>query len=306
MRDRTPGVKEEDILCITFTTKAAEEMRQRIDSKINEAGLTGAKPYLINVHTFHNFTYEYLLETKGEHRILSENPLRYAVFKSLEKNKVFTYGEDYIVGDILPKIVNAIRYLKSFGILPPSIESEKSKRELVDIYNKEGIKNVTEDEILALFDYFIEAFKDYESFKPANSIDYIDMLLNFVQNYDGRIMHYKYVLVDELQDVNNLEAKIALEVGDNLFLVGDRKQAIFGFQGGSIGNFRKFEELDGMKKLKKGINHRSAQVILDYAKEHFLKNSSDPTYEDELSILKSSKDISGEVSLIVSKIDGKS
>ena len=59
-------------------------------------------------------------------------------------------------------------------------------------------------------------------------MDYADILLKFLKL--NKISKYKYVLVDELQDVNKIEAEIALKSGDNFIAVGDKKQAIFGFQ----------------------------------------------------------------------------
>ncbi len=295
------GAREEEILCITFTIKAAEEMRQRITDKIDEAGLKGIRPYKIGVHTFHSFTYDYLVKTKGEHEVISDNPMRYAVFKSLQKNKAFNYSQEYVASELVPKIVNAVRYLKSFSIMPENVDSKRTAEQLQLIYETEKMSNVSYEELIMLLGYFLQAFKDYEAFKPPKHIDYADMLLNFIKSYDKSYKHFKYVLVDELQDVNELEARIAIESGDELFLVGDRKQAIFGFQGGSIGNFRKFESLPGIKRVTKGENYRSSQAILDYAKTHFLSNTSDKSYGEELSLLKSSKNIQGEVSLIIAR-----
>ena len=71
-----------------------------------------------------------------------------------------------------------------------------------------------------------------------------------------------------MQDMNEIQSQIVEMTSENLFLVGDAKQAIFGFQGGSIKNFQKFEKK--MKKLLLSTNRRSTQEILDYSKEYFL------------------------------------
>ncbi len=276
------GVREEDILCITFTNKAASEMRERISNVIKENKIS-AKPYLISVHTFHSYAYEYLEEMDVGQGIIGNNALRYSIFRSFQDDNAFNYTTKYIIEEIVPKVENAIRYLKSFGILPESINIGASKDELKMRYAKSSLESITIDEILAFFDYFINAYIRYEKEKDdLEFIDYNDMLLRFLKLYKQK-KHYKHVLVDELQDVNELEAEIALRSGETLFLVGDRKQAIFGFQGGSIKNFKKIEGMREFKKETKTLNYRSLQPILDYSKKHFLMHAKDSDYTKELS-----------------------
>jgi len=64
------------------------------------------------------------------------------------------------------------------------------------------------------------------------------MLLRFITEHRGE--KFQHVLVDEMQDMNEIEAQIVNKIHENLFLVGDAKQAIFGFQGGAIKNFEEF------------------------------------------------------------------
>ena len=95
------------------------------------------------------------------------------------------------------------------------------------------------------------------------------MLLTFIQKFQGE--KFQHVLVDEMQDMNEIQAQIVEMISENLFLVGDAKQAIFGFQGGSIKNFLRFEKQ--MKKLMLSTNRRSTQQILDYSKHYFLERT---------------------------------
>jgi DNA helicase-2/ATP-dependent DNA helicase PcrA len=297
------GAKEEDILCITFTEKAAQEMKNKIASVVKDKKLTHAKPHKIDVHTFHSYAYSYLQDHGEPSDHAGNNVIRYSIFKSFEKNKAFNYGKEYLISEIVPKCENAIRYLKSFGILPGDIDIKEAGKILAMVYKEEEISNVTEEEISKFMGYFVDAFKDYETEKDTEGkyIDYNDMLLHFIKKYDKSAKHYKFVLVDELQDVNELEAEIAVNSGDSLFLVGDRKQAIFGFQGGGVRNFKEFMKRKGMKSETKTLNYRSYQEILDYSKTHFLSNTTDKSYGDELKGLKSSKPGKGKVCVIVSK-----
>ncbi|MGC8516165.1 MAG: UvrD-helicase domain-containing protein [Thermoplasmata archaeon] len=281
------GGKESDILCITFTQKAAAEMRKRINDEISGKGLN-VNPDLIEVHTFHSYAFNYLNGMGLEFEIASNNLLRYSILTSFLEDEAFNYQRDYLTDEFVPKCENAIRYLKSYGILPDDIDTEKVGIEIEREYDRNPPERFSIEEERKFLDYFIRAYRRYEEEKNSavNLIDYNDMLIKFVKSHNGR-KRYRYVLVDELQDVNELEAEIAKLSGEKLFLVGDKKQAIFGFQGGSLNTFKNFQDDTKYEKVILGENYRSLQPILDYAKWHFYKNFNDESYKEELENLKS-------------------
>ncbi len=286
-------VKPEDILCITFTDKAKKEMFDAIYDKA-KGKFSDADIMKINIHTYHSFAYNYLLDAgliSGN--IVGNNLMRFSILNSFEKNKALNYGKDYIISEIVPKTENSIRYIKSFGITPDKIDIKKATSVLEKIFDEKS-SSYTMDELKSFLKYFIEAYKDYEKSK-LQAIDYSDMLLMFKEKFSGN--KFQYVLVDEMQDMNEIEAEIATMVSENLFLVGDAKQAIFGFQGGSVKNFKKFTKTCETKMLS--INRRSSQQILDYSKQHFLKGTAfKEMFEKELSVFKSLG--TGEIPTIVS------
>ena len=289
------GAKPNDILCITFTEKAANEMSQKIRLLIEEEKLD-TKLHELSVHTFHSYALSYLEEDGGTYEVLGNNAIRYSIFKSFESNKALNYSREYIIGDIVPKVENAIRYIKSYGIIPTDINLKKCLPKVESIYREEGIDNITIEEQLKFAEYFLKAFQDYEKSKKDGYIDYNDMLLNFVKLNEKK--KFKFVLVDELQDVNELEAEIAIQSGEELFLVGDRKQSIFGFQGGSVRNFKIIEEKLKPKKEKLVKNYRSARKIIDYASKHFKAKTSHEEYADELEGFSAHRTTEGNVEII--------
>ncbi len=297
-------VKGKDILCITFTKKAANEMHERIHEHIDELvenDKVNSEAKNIAVHTFHSYAYSYLKDIGKAKTISTNNRIRYSILKSFLKSSALTYSVEYIITDIVPKTENAIRYLKSFGILPHDINLNQAMIELRKIYNDENITNITLEENNKFFEYFLTAFEDYESDKDADGcMDYNDILMEFIKRREKE-KSYKFVLVDELQDVNEIEAKIASDAGETLFLVGDRKQAIFGFQGGSLENFSKLKNANNVEKKTLTLNYRSFQEILDYSKKHFLKHTKDSSYSEELSNLSSSRDGEAIVSVLTSE-----
>jgi DNA helicase-2/ATP-dependent DNA helicase PcrA len=275
------NVEPEDILCITYTEKAKKEMYDAI-KKNSQGQIADSVITRININTFHSFAYQYLLESgdiSGD--IIGNNILRFSLLQSFERHGIFNYGKDYLISDIVPKVENAIRYIKNFGIVPDTIDIPKAKVHLEKIHSSSSKYSL--DEVLTFLEKFVDVYRDYENSKD-DTVDYTDMLLLFVKHYSGR--KFPYVAVDEMQDMNGIEADIVKMLYETLFLVGDSKQAIFGFQGGSIKNFEEFKKI--CKPLILGENMRSTQEILDYSKNYFLENTKYPAqYKDELDNLNS-------------------
>jgi len=259
------GIKPEDILCLTFTRKAKKEMEERISKLIESKNIT---PDKLNIHTFHS----YALENLEQDDIISPNLLRYSIYTYIKNNDLLNYGDSYLLDTIVPKMENLIRYVKNFKILPKNINLKALNLEDFKKYSKEELEKFAND--------FVNIFIHYEKVKEKLGSDYTDLLIKFINKQKKQ---FKYVLVDELQDVNTLEADIALNSADHFIAVGDKKQSIFGFQGGSIINFKKF---NNSTKFILSENFRSTNSILNYSKTHFINNTKDKEYEQELKDLK--------------------
>ncbi|MBU2477436.1 ATP-dependent helicase, partial [Candidatus Micrarchaeota archaeon] len=277
------GVLPEEILCLTFTNKAKREMEKRIIEQLKEAK-SEVDLSKLNVYTFHSFALDYL----DEGNIISTNLLRFVIYEYLKEKEVFSYGDAYLISDIVPRMENLMRYLKSYGITPEKISYDKTKKLLEEFERSSDL--IEKEDLEKFLGYFIEIFGLYEKEKARKGIDYADLLINFLALKNKP--KFKFVLVDELQDVNELEARIALGSAKTFFAVGDKKQAIFGFQGGSIGNFKLFTE---KKPLKQNLtlNRRSTQQILDFSAEYFKSKTIDEESKKELDGLKSFNDSKG-------------
>ncbi len=271
------GVKPEDILCLTFTNKAKTEMEERILRILKEEKQVFDLSKL-NVYTFHS----YALDAIGQENTIPSNLLRYSIYKYFVENKILNYEDAYLIEKIVPKMENLIRYLKSFGIMPDQINIVAVKKLLSEY------KSLSKEEMDKFAEVFVDVYKHYEDTKKGKGIDYADMLLEFLKLKVKP--KFKHVLVDELQDVNKMEADIALESGETFFAVGDKKQAIFGFQGGSIGNFEKFKKA---KVFVLSENFRSTNEILNYAKEFFVSRTKDKEHKENLKNLRNEEGKSG-------------
>lgn len=244
------GFSAKDILCLTFTNKAKKELEERIIKiiKENKIEINFAD---LQVHTFHSYALEFI----GEAELVSTNLLRYSIFKFMKENEILNYPDTYLLDKIIPKMETHISYLKSYGFAPDNIVLEDVSKIILDDDFLVDEKQ-TKQELINFAEHFINIYKHYESQKE-NKIDYADMLIDFLNQTENKI--FKYVLVDELQDVNMMESEIAIKSAENFVAVGDKKQAIFGFQGGSILNFEKFKN---SKQFILSENFRSSNEIL--------------------------------------------
>lgn len=261
-------VAPDDILCLTFTTEARDEMKSRI------LDLVDVSP--VHVHTFHSYASR---ELRGMN-VVDEAFLRYIVFRELDERDVYNYGRRYLSGTILDAFSHALTYVKSYGVRPGDIQGILDDLDFADA-------RYDEDQLELLAEQFVNVYEAYEDAKEG--MDHNDTLLYALEEQRSA---YGYVLVDELQDVNRLEALLALRAGETVVGVGDPKQAIFGFQGGSTQNFDLF---DG-ERFALGENYRSKQEVLDYAKAYYSEHAE---ASKELDALNSATGMHGEEPVVV-------
>jgi len=290
------------ILCITYTNPAVEELRERLNKNL------GTPSRDIEVHTFHSFALNHL-ELDERSKLMDDSIKRYVVFRSLVKRNVFNYSKEYL-REYAAIISGMIEYLRCYNVSISKLLENRS-----DILSKlyEYLpENSNFPEYERFLDHFINIYKDYEQFKRENNYyDYTDMLEMFIKTHKDSVFDYDYIFVDELQDTNILEAevvRIAANKYNNkretqLFLVGDAKQSIFGFQGGSLVNFREFSK--NSDKIFLTDNYRSCQKILDYSAAFLEKHSRDEIMINEAKELTAKNDNDGGVYYVLINNDNR-
>ncbi len=291
------GADPSQILVITFTTSTVSEVMERLYDHYGSRGL------LVNVHTFHSFALSYL--DVAENSVIPQSLKRFVIYDLIVKEKAFTYGPHYLKRDILSSTMAFIDYLKCYGITPDDIQTKKPEiLHAIKAASSKSSKKSSFEDVEHLLYHLTSIYKAYERFKAEhNLIDYTDMLLKFIEEYRGEVFPYSHVFVDELQDANILEAevaKIAANVGIEdkeafLVLVGDAKQSIFGFQGGSLANFKNFSKMYPKHTLT--TNHRSKRAIVEYSTWFLERNSRDDEMIQEAKALQP-KEEGGEVYFI--------
>ncbi len=242
------GIYSSHILAITFTNKAAKEMKERVGKLVSNS-------YAF-VGTFHSFGL----------RIIKEN---YAEM-GLSKNFTIIDSDDVIT--IIKKI------MKELGMNPKEIAPSYIRNRISFIKNE----MLNENEITRYFLSDVEKkaaevyFAYEKTLRKNNVIDFDDLLKLpvelFLKNKDILNLYqekYQYILVDEYQDTNEVQYKlIKLLAGKyrNIFVVGDQNQAIYGFRQANYKNILNFEkDYADAKVIVLNQNYRSTTTILNVA-----------------------------------------
>jgi uncharacterized protein (TIGR00375 family) len=239
------GVDPAAILAITFTNKAAEEMKKRIKIAFDDERITKE----INITTFHSFG----LSLLKEHAHRFGRSLEFAIFGDDEKAYILKSFLG-IKGRDLHRVAEEIRLAKNRMQVP----SELGDYKLADLYTtyEDRLKIADAFDIDDLIVYPVRLLKDYSDIR---------------ESIRGR---YPWICIDEYQDINlaqyNLTRLLAPEKDSNIFAIGDPDQAIYGFRGADTAFIQRFKddyppgaiyELKTSYRCSKTILEASAQVV---------------------------------------------
>ncbi len=253
------GINPSHILAITFTNKAAKEMKERLTS------LIGPVAYGMQISTFHALG---LVIVKENYDLLG-------------------YKNNFTIIDSDDSLTLIKKILKDIG-LDPKIYNPKAiknrisgaKNELIDYREYEKYVNSEFEEVV------LKVYEKYQQrLKTNNSFDFDDLLImpiklfkenpHVLQKYQQK---YKYILVDEYQDTNEAQyilIKMISAKYQNICAVGDPDQTIFSWRGANYKNILNFEkDYPNTKVVKLEKNYRSTQNILNAANDIIENNKS--------------------------------
>jgi DNA helicase II / ATP-dependent DNA helicase PcrA len=212
------------ILALTFTKKAAEEMRQRVATQLNTAP---------QISTFHALCHDLLKEHTGAKIEFITEPQRVALIKSLQRPASLRHLSPREAGLLISKFKN-------------DAEQTADAYKITQAYNQ-----ALTDQNLYDFDDLLAKTRD--------------LLLSNAQVAKDIKMRFKYILVDEFQDTNQLQYQLLqlIRGNDNLFIIGDPNQSIYGFRGASGDIFAQFKrDFPQAKQVTLQVNYRSAPEIV--------------------------------------------
>lgn len=261
--NKVMGISQENILCVTFTNKAAKEMSSRIKKMIPDSGLGW-------IGTFHGICFKILRE--------DINLLNYPKeFKCLDKEDqkdllrdIFEKHNIKLRNNSFEKIMDQISfYKKNYGYIPV----------LVDPYPTFKFQGLNPENDLTSFvirEYLIAQRKNYY-------LDFDDLIMfvlyllvtnkDFKQKWASK---FEYIEVDEVQDVSDRQFALVHHLSDinhNLFVVGDPDQMIYSWRGANINLILGFDKrFPDVKTLILDTNYRSTPQILNSANSLISKN----------------------------------
>jgi len=256
------GVKPHNILAITFTNKAASEMKERLDKMLD--GVRGATEFNgVWVLTFHSLCVRMLrnfIDKIGFNKNFSiySEAEKERLIKNLLKEKCPDSDKDEA-----KEIMNLISSAKTKGLDPNEFKKEYDYLDRIEL----------------IYDIFV----GYEAEKEkSNALDFddllskaLDLLKSSSEARDFYQEKFKYIHVDEFQDTNDVQyqiLKILANKHKNIFCVGDEDQNIYSWRGASISNLDDFRRDFKVKFYKLEQNYRSTKNILDLANKLIVNN----------------------------------
>ncbi|MCD8075582.1 MAG: DNA helicase PcrA [Lachnospiraceae bacterium] len=257
------GVNPWNILAITFTNKAAGEMRERVDRILNRSEQISGSVW---VSTFHSTCVRILrryIDHIGydTHFTIYDSDDQKAVIRDVCKRlniDTKTYKERYFMG--------MISSAKDELITPEEYE--------VRAFGQDDLKMKMVSRV----------YKEYQKqLHASNALDFDDLISKTVELFsecpevlDSYQERFRFIMVDEYQDTNTAQFKLVSQLASkyrNLCVVGDDDQSIYRFRGANIGNILNFEEFfPDAKVIRLEQNYRSTQNILDAANAVIKKN----------------------------------
>jgi len=252
------GISPDSILAITFTNKAAKEMKERVIKMLGPIG------YQIQISTFHSFGLT----------ILKDH------YDKLGYDKNFTILDSDDSLTVVKKILKDMdKDPKQYS--PKAIRNRISsaKNELMEPEELSKFSNNEIDELV------VNVYKKYKNkLRTNNSLDFDDLLMlpitlfrsnpDILKNYQDK---FKYVLIDEYQDTNEAQYLLTKMISaryKNICVVGDNDQSIYSFRGSNYKNILNFEkDYKDAKVIMLERNYRSTKQILDVANDVIKKNT---------------------------------
>lgn len=251
------GIAPWSILAVTFTNKAANEMRQRIRSQLGPAANDAW------IGTFHSIALR-ILRIEAHH---------------------LGYGNDFVIYEPAESVKVVNKVIRKLNI---SSDTLNAKRALGIISSYKNSNHSPQDILAddAPFEREVigPVYQHYQELMSSfNAMDFDDLLVNLKRllSLDAEILakyqqRFSYILVDEYQDTNLLQFELIYALGRqhrNVFAVGDDDQSIYRFRGATIENILNFEQHYPQAVLfKLEQNYRSHQTILDCANRIISKN----------------------------------
>ncbi|WP_295816035.1 DNA helicase PcrA [uncultured Veillonella sp.] len=245
------GVNPYEILAITFTNKAAKEMKSRVE------GLVGDVANRIWLSTFHSFCAKFL---------------RFEIDSFLGYNSNFTIYDTSDSQAVIKAALKALNLDDKYypvGAMIAAISDAKNQLLFASDFRKQA-RDFYQQKVADVYEYY------ERELRKNNALDFDDLLLVAVKLLQSNAAvldkyshRFRYVMIDEYQDTNHAQyllAKLLASHWKNIAVVGDADQSIYAWRGADIQNILDFEkDYPNCRSIKLEQNYRSTKIILDAA-----------------------------------------
>ena len=256
------GINPYEILAITFTNKAAKEMKSRVE------GLVGDVANRIWLSTFHSFCAKFL---------------RFELDNFLGYNSNFTIYDTSDSQAVIKAALKALNLDDKYypvGAMIGAISDAKNKLLFASDFRKQA-RDFYQQKVADVYEYY------ERELRKNNALDFDDLLLvavKLLQSNEAVLDKYskrfRYVMIDEYQDTNHAQyllAKLLASHWKNIAVVGDADQSIYAWRGADIQNILDFEkDYPNCTSIKLEQNYRSTKIILDAANAVIENNEGRP------------------------------
>ena len=256
------GVNPYEILAITFTNKAAKEMKSRVE------GLVGDVANRIWLSTFHSFCAKFL---------------RFEIDSFLGYNSNFTIYDTSDSQAVIKAALKALNLDDKYypvGAMIAAISDAKNKLLFASDFRKQA-RDFYQQKVADVYEYY------ERELRKNNALDFDDLLLVAVKLLQSNATvldkyshRFRYVMIDEYQDTNHAQyllAKLLASHWKNIAVVGDADQSIYAWRGADIQNILDFEkDYPNCTSIKLEQNYRSTKIILDAANAVINNNEGRP------------------------------
>ena len=256
------GINPYEILAITFTNKAAKEMKSRVE------GLVGDVANRIWLSTFHSFSAKFL---------------RFELDNFLGYNSNFTIYDTSDSQAVIKAALKALNLDDKYypvGAMIAAISDAKNKLLFASDFRKQA-RDFYQQKVADVYEYY------ERELRKNNALDFDDLLLvavKLLQSNEAVLDKYskrfRYVMIDEYQDTNHAQyllAKLLASHWKNIAVVGDADQSIYAWRGADIQNILDFEkDYPNCTSIKLEQNYRSTKIILDAANAVIENNEGRP------------------------------
>jgi ATP-dependent DNA helicase UvrD/PcrA len=273
--------RPDEILAVTYTKNAAQEMRQRVEDELRGTNLSG-----LRIATFHEYCNELLRENGRQFDVVDDQDLWIYLRRRLRELNLKYFVRAASVSKFLEDLLKFMRHCHDELVSPEKYQEyvqrlERGKLPIPRVTRSKQADDISDEEVLGRCREIASVFATAERMLREDNLGTFGHMITHAYHllqHDGELVRprSRFILVDEFQDVNFAQVKVLERLAGeerNVFAVGDPDQAIYRFRGASSAAFVLFQRhFPGLSLVKLEKNRRSLSPILHSAFALISKN----------------------------------